>query len=142
MRGSQYIKTVCGFGGFHVAFENVPPKKKKNKTSFSCCDWLKKGLFFVVIDMMQNGVINETEFQAHSAEFFKLCHQLVQIYLIMRMNGSVVFFQIKEVPVFYYPLSSHNKLLSMNLVVYACLVSFGADSMGGQQMINPQDGKS
>ena len=58
------------------------------------------------------------------------------------MNGSAVFFQIKEVPVFYYPLSSHNKLLSMNLVVYACLVSFGADSMGGQQMINLQDGKS
>ena len=105
--------------------------------------WLvKERPFFVVINMMQNGVINETEFQAHSAEFFKLCHQLVQIYLIMRMNGSVVFFQIKEVPVFYYPLSSHNKLLSMNLVVYACLVSFGADSMGGQQMINPQDGKS
>ena len=60
----------------------------------------------------------------------------------MRMNGSAVFFQIKEVPVFYYPLSSHNKLLSMNLVVYACLVSFGADSMGGRQMINPQGGKS
>lgn len=53
-----------------MAFENVSPKKKKNKTSFSCRDWLKKGLFFVVIDMMQNGVINETEFQAHSAEFF------------------------------------------------------------------------
>ena len=70
MRGSQYIKTVCGFGGFHVAFENVSPKKKKNKTSFSCRDWLKKGLYFVVIDMMQNGVINETEFQAHSTEFF------------------------------------------------------------------------
>ena len=59
----------------------------------------------------------------------------------MRMNGSaVIFFQIKEVPIFYYPLSSHNKPLSMNLVVYACLVSFDADSMGGQQMINPQGG--
>ena len=45
-------------------------QKKKNKTSFSCRDWLKKGLYFVVIDMMQNGVINETEFQAHSTEFF------------------------------------------------------------------------
>lgn len=48
----------------------------------------------------------------------------------MRMNGSAdIFFQIEEVPIFYYPLSSHNKPLSMNLVVYACLVSFGADTM-------------
>lgn len=61
----------------------------------------------------------------------------------MRMNGSAdIFFQIKEVPVFYYPLSSHNKPLSMNFVVYACLVSFGEDSKGGQQMINPQGGES
>ena len=61
----------------------------------------------------------------------------------MRMNGSAdIFFQIEEVPIFYYPLSSHNKPLSMNLVVYACLVSFGADTMGGQQMINPQDRES
>ena len=34
MRGSQYIKTVCGFGGFRVAFENVSPKKKKTKHHF------------------------------------------------------------------------------------------------------------
>ena len=61
----------------------------------------------------------------------------------MRMNGSAdIFFQIEEVPIFYYPLSSHNKPLSMNLAVYACLVSFGADTMGGQQMINPQDRES
>ena len=83
--------------------------------------------------------INETELNSKHIllDFFKLCHQLVQIYLIMGMNGSAVFFQIKEVPKFYYPLSSQNKLLSMNSVVVACFLSSGDDFMGSTNDLSP-----